>query len=71
MKIFDSYAEAQEELNELNNKRASREIIFCPLLNTRCNDNCICFNEGYVSRVGEGKCVINGRGCSNAMFFGE
>jgi len=68
-------AEAAAEVKRLNSEFRNLPC-YCPLLNTHCRSDCVCFSMAarridYTVKDGEAIYIVQDGHCSNVMFFGE
>lgn len=71
MSIFYNKNEAQDS-SVLLNQHIEQYTYFCPLINSECTIECVCFRGAEVKEVDTGintEYHVNVPGCNNAMFF--
>ncbi len=71
MLSFDDKNKAEKELTKLRKKEFNK---FCPLLKTRCDDNCVCFEDASMVPVARSNTPappiyeVYPKRCTNSMF---
>lgn len=62
--------EAEKQVLELNKREFTDE--FCPLINSKCRADCVCYmpSSMYVSYY-DRKYIVRNAYCNNAMFYKE
>jgi len=68
METFKTEDEAKKKADEVN--ACADPTDFCPLINTKCKKDCVCFQKAYVQPGQSQTWYVYGFNCTNGMFSG-
>jgi len=68
---MNKYENKEEAEKILEKSRKKMTYTFCPMINNKCDKNCICYYDGDVVGNNEGMMyIVKKARCNNKMFKG-